>query len=162
MGQSRSGSENSMRRHLATGIIFAVITTLALGCGGGSSSPTEPARRDTIVLLSVDPPEGTRVRLGGEVQVLARFRYAFAQPAGGQIVVLVYPLPFGLPLLTNPLLAQANVEGQQGEATLRFSILLNDPDQQLRPGPITADFALFPQGQRESTTHVQVRYEVVP
>jgi hypothetical protein len=167
MGQSRSGSENSMRRHLATGIIFAVITTLALGCGGGggggSSSPTEPARRDTIVLLSVDPPEGTRVRLGGKVQVLARFRYAFAQPTGGgQIGVLVYPLPFGLPLLTNPLVAQANVEGQQGEATLRFSILLNDPDQQLRPGPITADFALFAQGQRESTTQVQVRYEVVP
>ena len=154
-----------MRRYIATRIIFAVITTLALGCGGGgggSSSPTEPARRDTIVLLSVDPPEGTRVRLGSKVQVVARFRYTFAQAAGGKIAVLVYPLPFGLPLFTDPLLAQTDVEGQQGEATLRFSILLNDPDQQLRPGPITADFSLFPQGQRVSTTHVQVRYEVVP
>jgi hypothetical protein len=102
------------------------------------------------------------VRLGDKVQVLARFRYTFAQPAGGKIGVLVYPLPFGFPVFTDPLIAEADVEGQQGEATLRFSMLLNDPDRQLRPGPIAADFSLFAQGQRVSTTHVQVRYEVVP
>lgn len=94
--------------------------------------------------------------------MLARFRYTFEQPTGGKIAVLVHPLPFGLPILTDPLLAQADVEGQEGEATLRFTIQLDDPDQQLRPGPIAADFALFPRGQRESTASVQIRYEVVP
>ena len=151
-----------MRGALAIRIILVVMTTLVLGCGGGSSSPTEPVRRDTLVLLSVDPPEGTRVRLGGEVQVTARFRYAFKQSAGGKIVVIALPLPFGLPILTDPLLAQADVEGQEGEATLRFTLLLDDPDQQLRPGPIAANFALFPRGQRESTASALVRYEVVP
>jgi hypothetical protein len=152
-----------MRGTLAIRVTLVVMTALALGCGGGSSSPTEPAvRRDKLVLLSVDPPEGTRVQLGGKVQVLARFRYTFEQPAGGKIGVIVHPLPFGLPLFTDPLLVQADVEGQQGEATLRFAILLNDPDQQLRPGSIAADFVLFPRGQRESTASVQIRYEVVP
>lgn len=152
-----------MRGTLAIRVTLVVIAALAFGCGGGSSSPTEPAvRRDTLVLLSVDPPEGTRVRLGEEVQVLARFRYTFEQPVGGTISVLVHPLPFGLPLFTDPLLAQADIEGQEGEATLRFAILLDDPDQQLLPGSIAADFALFPRGQRVSTTRVQVRYEVVP
>ena len=51
---------------------------------------------------------------------------------------------------------------QEGEATLRFAILLDDPDQQLRPGLIAADFVLFPRGQRESTASVLIRYEVVP
>jgi hypothetical protein len=152
-----------MRGTLAIRIILVVMTALAFGCGGGSSSPTEPAaRRNTLVLLSADPPEGTRVQLGGEVQVTARFRYTLEQPAGGTIGVIVVPLPFGLPLLTDPLLVQANVEGQEGEATIRFSILLNDPDQQLRPGPIAANFALFPRGQSQSTTSAMIRYEVVP
>jgi hypothetical protein len=152
-----------MRGTLEIRVTLVVMAALAFGCGGGSSSPTEPAaRRDTLVLLSVDPPEGTRVQLGGRVQVLARFRYTFEQPAGGKIGVIVHPLPFGLPLLTNPLIAQADVEGQEGEATLRFAILLDDPDQQLGPGVIAADFALFPRGQRESTASVLIRYEVVP
>jgi len=152
-----------MRGILAIRVALVVMTALAFGCGGGSSSPTEPAnRRDTLVLLSAAPPEGTRVQLGGKVQVLARFRYTFKQSAGGKIGVLVHPLPFGLPLLTDPLLVQTDVEGQEGEATLRFTILLDDPDQQLRPGFIAADFALFPNGQRESTASVLIRYEVVP
>ena len=152
-----------MHGALAIRVSLVVIAALTLGCGGGSSSPTEPAaRRDTLVLLSADPPEGTHVRLDGDVQVLARFRYTFGQPTGGKVVVLVHPLPFGLPLLTDPLLAQADVAGQEGEATLRFTIHLDDPDQQLSPGPIAADFALFPQGQRESTASAQIRYEVVP
>jgi hypothetical protein len=152
-----------MRGTLTIRVALVVMTALAFGCGGGSSSPTEPAiRRDTLVLLSAAPPEGTRVQLGGKVQVLARFRYTFEKAAGGKIGVLVHPLPFGLPLLTDPLLAQADVEGQEGEATLRFTILLDDPDQQLRPGFIAANFTLFPRGQRESTVGVQIRYEVVP
>jgi len=154
-----------MRGTLAIRVTLVVMIASAFGCGGGgsSSSPTEPTvRRDRLVLLSVDPPAGTRVRLGEEVQVFARFRYTFGQSAGGKVAVLVHPLPFGLPLLTNPLLAQADVEGQEGEATLRFAILLDDPDQQLSPGPIEADFALFPRGQRESVGSVQIRYEVVP
>jgi hypothetical protein len=139
------------------------MVALACGCGGRSSSPAEPAaRRDSIVLLSVDPPEGTHVQLGGRVQVVARFRYTFAQTAGGSIDTVVTPLPFGLPLLTDPLLAQVHVEGQEGEATLRFAILLDDPDRQLHPGPIGADLFLLPQGQNQSTTSVQIRYEVVP
>jgi hypothetical protein len=152
-----------MRGTLAIRVTLVVMTALAFACGGGSSSPTSPTvRRDTLVLLSVDPPEGTRVRLGGEVQVLARFRYTFEQPAGGKIAVIVHPLPFGLPLVTDPLFAQADVEEQEGEATLRFAILLDDPDQQLRPGLIAANFALFPRGQTETRTIVQIRYEVVP
>jgi hypothetical protein len=139
-----------------------VMTALVLGCGGRSSSPSEPAARDSIVLLSVDPPEGTHVPLGGRVQVTARVRYTFAQPAGGTIESVVTPVPFGLPLLTDPLLAQVHVEGQQGEATLRFAILLDDPDHQLRPGPIAAALFLLPQGQNQSSTSVQFRYEVVP
>jgi hypothetical protein len=152
-----------MRRALARRATLIVMIALAMGCGGRSSSPAEPAaQRDSIVLLSVDPPEGTHVQLGGRVQVVARFRYTFAQPAGGKIEVLVTPLPFGLPLLTDPLLAQVDVAGQEGEATLRFAILLDDPDHQLRPGPIGANLTLFPQGQNQSTTNVQIRYEVVP
>lgn len=152
-----------MRGAPAIRAALVVMITLACGCGGRSSSPAEPAARsDSIVLLSVDPPEGTHVPLGGRVQVTARFRYSFAQPGGGKIESIVTPFPFGLPLLTDPLLAQVDVAGQEGEATLRFDIVLNDPDRQLRPGPIVANLALFPRGQNQSSISAQIRYEVVP
>ena len=152
-----------MRRALAIRAALVVMIALAIGCGGRSSSPAEPAARsDSIVLLSVDPPEGTHMPLGGRVQVTARVRYTFQQPAGGTVEVVVTPLPFGLPLLTDPLLAHVHVDGQEGEATLRFAILLDDPDHQLHPGPIAADLFLLPQGQNQSSTSVQIRYEVVP
>src|SRR5579872_6709402 len=140
-----------MRGALALRTLLVVMIALALGCGGRSSSPSEPAARtDSIVLLSVDPPEGTHMKLGGRVQVTARFRYTFAQAAGGKIESIVTPFPFGLPLLTDPLLAQVAVAGQEGEATLGFAIVLDDPDHQLQPGPIVANLALFPQGQNQS------------
>jgi len=152
-----------MRGAPAIRTALVVMIALVMGCGGRSSSPAEPAARsDSIVLLSVDPPEGTHMQLGGRVQVTARVRYTFQQPAGGTVEVVVTPFPFGLPLLTDPLLAQVHVDGQEGEATLRFAILLDDPDHQLRPGPIAANLALFPQGQNQSSISAQIRYEVVP
>jgi hypothetical protein len=152
-----------MRGALAIRVSCLVTAALILGCGGGGSSPTESTPRgDSLVLLSVNPPEGSRLKIGGEVHVDARFRYRFEQAAGGKISVLVLPLPFGLPLLTNPLLAQVAVQGPEGEASLSFDILLDDPDEPLRPGFIAADFPLFAQGQTQSTASVRVRYELVP
>lgn len=151
-----------MRGALAVRLALTMTAVLIVGCGGDSSSPTEPARRDSLVLLSVDPAEGTPARLGGEIQVVARFRYTFAQAARGKISVLAHPLPFGLPLITNPFPAQFDVEGQEGETTIRVGIPLEDPDEPLRPGFIAARFSLFPEGQRETMTIVTIRYEVVP
>jgi hypothetical protein len=94
--------------------------------------------------------------------VVARFRYTLQQTGGGKIGVLVYPLPFGLPLVTDPFPAETSVAGQSGEVTVRLNIPLHDPDDDLRTGPIVVDFALFPQGQRESVADVQVRYELIP
>jgi len=148
-----------MRWDLALRVTL-VMAVLAFGCGGGSSSPTEPARQDSLVLLSVEPAQGAHVGFGNRVPVRARFRYSFKEPAGGKIGVLVYPLPFDLPILTDPLLAQAVVEGQEGEVTLLFDIVLDDPDLQSIPRAIVASFALFPQGQTRSTAIVEIRYEV--
>lgn len=151
-----------MRGAQAARLSLAVIAVLAFGCGGGSSSPTEPAqRRDTLVLLSAEPAEGSRLQLGGRAQISARFRYTLAQAGGGKISVLVHPLPFGVPILTDPLLAEVDVNGQEGEATLSFEILLDDSFEPLQPGPIAANFALFPEGQTRSETIVLIRYEVV-
>lgn len=147
-----------MRRALAVSITF-VMAISAFGCGGGSSSPTEPARQDSLVLLSVEPAQGAHVPLGKRVPVRARFHYTFKEAAGGKIGVLAYPLPPNLPILTDPLLAQAVVAGQDGEATLVFDLLLDDPALQ-PPSVIVMSFALFPQGQTVSTTGVDVRYSV--
>lgn len=138
-----------------------VLAVLILGCGGGGSSPTEPAHRDSIALLSVQPAAGTHAQIGGEIHVVARFRYTFEKPDGGSISVLVYPLPIGLPLITNPLLAKVELQGQEGEVTFPFDILLDESLSPLHTGPITADFALFPKGQTQATAVVQVRYELV-
>ena len=149
-----------MRRDLALRVTLVGLAVLAFGCGGGSSSPTEPVRRDSLVLLSVEPAQGAHVRFGERVPVRARFRYTFREPAGGKIGVLVYPLPFDLPILTDPLLVQAVVEGQEGEATLLFDLVLDDPALQSVPRAIVASFALFPQGQTSSAAVVEIRYEV--
>jgi hypothetical protein len=149
-----------MREARAIRIGLALMVVSALGCGGGSSSPTEPAQRDSLTLVSVQPAQGAQLRIGDTVEVLARMRYSFVNPGGGQIGVIAYPLPFGLPIFTDPF--QFNLEGQQGEATLLLDMYLADPDEPLRPGMIQASFALFPQGQRESTASVDIRYEVVP
>ena len=149
-----------MCRDLALRVTLVVLAVLAFGCGGGSSSPTEPVRRDSLVLLSAEPVQGAHVRFGERVPVRARFRYTFGEPAGGKIGVLVYPLPFDLPILTDPLPAQAVVEGQEGEVTLLFDLMLDDPALQSVPRAIVASFALFPQGQTSSTAVVEIRYEV--
>ena len=149
-----------MCRDLALRVTLVVLAVLAFGCGGGSSSPTEPVRRDSLVLLSVEPAQGAHVRFGERVAVRARFRYTFREPAGGKIGVLVYPLPFDLPILTDPLLAQAVIEGQEGEVTLLFDLMLDDPALQSVPRTIVASFALFPQGQTSSAAVVEIRYEV--
>jgi hypothetical protein len=150
-----------MHRDLALRVTVVVIAALAFNCGGGSSSPTEPARRDSLVLLSAEPAQGAHVEFGKRVPVRARFRYTFKEPAGGKIGVLVYPLPFNLPILTDPLPAQLTVEGQEGEATLLFDIMLDDPDIQI-PKTIVVSCALFPQGQTTSPAVVEIRYEVDP
>jgi len=147
-----------MRRALAVSITFAM-ALLALGCGGGSSSPTEPASRDSLVLLGVEPAQGARVTVGKRVPVRARFQYAFQEAAGGKIGVLVYPLPPNLPILTDPIPVQAVLEARDGEAALAFDLVLDDPE--LRPpSTVVMSFALFPQGQAVSTALVEVRYPV--
>lgn len=152
-----------MRVSTATRLTLVLMTVFVLSCGGGSSSsPTEPARPNSLVLLSVEPVQGTSVRLGGEIQVVARFRYTLQQAGGGKIGVLVFPLPFGLPLVTDPLPAETTVAGQAGEVTVRFKIPLHGINDDLSSGPIAVNFALFPQGQRESVADVQVRYELIP
>jgi hypothetical protein len=139
------------------------MAVLAFNCGGGgSSSPTEPARRDTLALLSVEPGQGAHVGSGKRVPIRARFHYLFKDTAGGKIAVIATPAPIGLPILTDPLLAQAVVGTQEGEATLAFDLVLDDPDLHPVPKAIVMSFVLFPQGQTVSTTNVEVRYEVDP
>lgn len=153
-----------MRRKLASGISLVVMTVLAFGCGGGGSSPTEPgtepARLDSLVLLSVEPAPGAHVRLGEKVPVRARFRYTFKEADSGMINVLVLPVPFDLPVFTDPLPARVFVEGREGEATLSFDIRLDDPDLPSTPRAILTRFPLFPEGQNTTTTTVEIRYEV--
>ena len=155
-----------MRRNLALGVPLAVMTVLAFGCGGGSSSPTEPgtepARLDSLVLLSVEPAPGAHVRFGERVPVRARFRYTFQEATGGMINVLVLPVPPDeLPIVfTDPLPARVFVEGREGEATLSFDIRLDDLGPNSIPRAILPRFVLFPQGQSSSTTTIEVRYEV--
>ncbi|HEX3128715.1 MAG TPA: hypothetical protein VH394_15385 [Thermoanaerobaculia bacterium] len=147
-------------RAMSAGLL--VSSVLILGCGGGGgSSPTEPAQRDSLALLSVQPAAGTHAQIGGKIHMVARLRYTFEKPAGGEIAVLVYPLPIGLPLVTNPEPAKVQVQGQEGEVTFPLDILLDEALIELRPGPIAVDFALFPEGQTRSTVSVQVRYELV-
>jgi hypothetical protein len=149
-----------MRVTQAVSAGLSVLAFLILGCGGGSS-PTEPAQRDSLALLSVQPAAGTHAQIGGEIHVVARFRYTFEKPGGGQIAVLVYPLPIGLPLVTDPEPAKVELQGQEGEVTFPLDIRLDESLIPLHPGPITADFALFPKGQTQATAVVQVRYELV-
>lgn len=149
-----------MRRNLALSVTLFVMAVLAFGCGGGSSSPTEPARQDSLVLLSVEPAQGAHVGFGKRVPVRARFHYAFKEPAGGKISVLAYPLPLNLPILTDPLPAQAVVDAQEGEATLLFDLVLDDPDLRPIPSTIVMSFTLFPRGQTTSTVFVEIRYAV--
>lgn len=149
-----------MRRKLTLSVSLFMLAVLALGCGGGSSSPTEPVRRDSLTLLSLEPAQGARVELGKKLPVRARFRYAFKEPGGGKIGLLVYPLPLNLPILTDPLLTQAVVDAQEGEVTLLFDLLLDDPDLKSKPKTIVMSFALFPQGQTNATADVEVRYQV--
>lgn len=144
----------------AVRVALIVMAVMVLGCGGGSSSPTEPARRDSLTLVSVQPAQGSQLRIGDIVEVQARLRYAFANPGGGKIGAITHPVPFGVPIFTDPF--QFNLEGQQGETTLVFDIYLNELFEPLRPGPIEVSLALFPQGQRESTASVEIRYEAVP
>jgi hypothetical protein len=138
-----------MRRNLALGVPLVVMTVLAFGCGGGSSSPTEPgtepARLDSLVLLSVEPAPGAHVRLGQRVPVRARFRYTFKEATGGMINVLVLPVPFDLPILTDSFPPRVVVEGREGEVTLSFDIRMDDADPQCRA--ILTRFPLFPQGR---------------
>jgi hypothetical protein len=150
-----------MRAALAIRVSFLVTVALILGCGGGSSPTESEPREDSLVLVSINPPEDSRLKIGGTIRVDARFRYRLKQAAGGKVTVLVLPLPFGLPILTNPLPAQVVVQGPEGEATLSFDLLLDDPDEPLRPGSIGVDFTLFPEGQTRSTTIVRARYELV-
>lgn len=149
-----------MLRNLALRVSLFVIAVLALGCGGGSSSPTEPVRRDSLTLLSVEPAQAAGVVLGKRVPVRARFRYAFKEPGGGKIGLLAYPLPLNLPIITDPLIAQAVVATQEGEVTMAFDLLLDKSSLQSKPKTIVMSFALFPQGQANSTTDVEVRYPV--
>ena len=149
-----------MRRDLALSVILSLIAVLAFGCGGGSSSPTEPARQDTLVLLSVEPAQGAHVGIGKRVPIRARFHYTFKDTAGGKIVVIATPAPIGLPILTDPLLAQAVVGTQEGDATLTFDLVLDDPDLHPIPSAVVMSFALFAQGQAVSTANVDVLYEV--
>jgi hypothetical protein len=148
----------AMRRTVAVRVAWVLLLVLCLACGGGSSSsPTEPARRDSLVLLSVEPAQGSTVRLDEPLEVRARFRYTFADAASGRISVFAIPVPFDLPVLAFPL--QFSVQGTEGEATTTLDILRLDPSLP-PPSSVVARFTLFPEGQTTSSTTVEVRYQV--
>lgn len=151
-----------MHRTGAMRVTWVVLAVLSFACGGGSdsSSPTEPARRDSLTLVSVEPAQGSSVRLDGSFQVRARFRYTFENAAGGKIVAFLIPLPPQVPLLTDPFPAEVAVQGPAGEAALSFGVLQLDPG--LRPSSMLVSFTLFREGQSTSNTNVEVRYEVEP
>lgn len=147
-----------MRKTVAVRVAGVLLLVLGLACGGGSSSsPTEPARRDSLVLLIVEPAQGSTVRLDEPLEVRARFRYSFADAASGTISVIAIPVPFDVPVLAFPF--QAAVQGAEGEATTTFDLLRLDPSLP-PPSSVVARFTLFPEGQTTSSTTLEVRYPV--
>jgi hypothetical protein len=134
---------------------------LSLACSGGSDSPTESMRVDAIRIVSISPTQGAELRIGETPEVVARLSYRFAQAEGGRVSVLSFPAPIGFPILTDPLIAGSAVTGRDGEVTLRFRLLLDDPDAELGPGDIIVDFSLFPTGQTQTSTIAQARFRLV-
>ena len=138
----------------------AVLSLLAFGCHHGSS-PSEPAHRDALSLVSISPAEGSVLPYGQPVDVTVRVHYSFASAARGKTSLLVYPgsgqLPTGAPIFTDPF--SFPVEGQDGETTLRFTIYFN-----LTPppkgSPITLDFALFPEGVTQTGIGFDLHYQL--
>jgi hypothetical protein len=140
----------------------AVLSLVALGCHG-SSSPSEPARRqDALSLVSLSPAEGTVLPYGGTVDVTLRARYSFASANRGQIGLIAYPgsgLPTGPPIFTDPFFFP--VEGREGEVTLRFKVYFNLSDPPLPKGSrVTLDLALFPEGVNQSSTGFNAHYQL--
>jgi len=137
---------------------------MALGCGHGhGSSPSEPVRLDAISLVSLTPAEGTVLPYGSNAEVTARVHYSFASKTSGKIGVLAYPgngLPTGLPVFATPF--SFPLEGQEGEATLHFTIFFNlsDPQSLPKSSRITVNFALFPEGVDRTSIGFDAHYQL--
>ena len=61
-----------------------LLAVLLSGCGGGHSSPAEPAG-DSLIVLSSSPPEGTAFAPGGRFQVHVVLQYHLANGPGGTL-----------------------------------------------------------------------------
>ena len=151
---------------LARSLVRAVVvlSLLALGCNHGSS-PSEPARRDAISMVSISPAEGTVLPYGSStVDVTVRVHYSFAHAARGKIGLIAFPgnggIPTGLPLFTDPF--SFPVEGQEGDTTLHFILYLNLVDPQALPkgSRITLDFSLFPEGVTQTSIGFDAHYQL--
>src|SRR5262249_15769269 len=133
---------------------------VALGCGHGSS-PSEPARRDAISLVSISPAEGSVLPYGDTADVTVRVRYSFASAARGKIGLTAYrgdQVPVDL-FFTDPLFLP--VEGREGEATLRSKVYFNLFDPLPPKGStVTLDLSLFPEGIDRTSIAFQVHYQL--
>jgi hypothetical protein len=144
----------------AKSFVFAMVVLglVTLGCHG--SSPTAPLRQNAISLASLTPADGTTLPYGSTAEVSVRVRYSFASAARGKVAITAYPAPFGLPIFTDPIFSP--VEGEQGEATLRFRIYfgLSEPGDLPKGSRIVVNFTLFPEGVQQSTTGFDAHYQL--
>jgi hypothetical protein len=149
-------------RSLVSAVAVAVLSLAALGCHHGSS-PSEPARRDALSMVSISPAEGTVLPYGStRVDVTIRVHYSFANAARGTVGLLAYPgiaqLPTGLPVFAAPF--SFPVDGQEGEATLHSTLFFDLSDPLPKNSRITLNFALFPEGVTRTTIGFDAHYQL--
>jgi hypothetical protein len=69
---------------LALPAAVLLLAVLLSACGGGHSSPAEPAG-DSLIALSSSPPEGTAFSPGSQFKVHVVLQYHLANGPGGEI-----------------------------------------------------------------------------
>ncbi len=143
---------------LRRGFGLLVLVLLAFGCGGDGDrdSPTEPApSADSLALVSIEPREGTVLRVNQRVEVRTRLRYGLASQPRGEVNALAFSPDALVPIFTSPLLPTANVSRGSGEVGLSFSFTVP-------PGAKTVlvTYGLFPDGTTSSDKGVDILYPV--
>jgi hypothetical protein len=150
---------------LAPALVLALAAGLALACGGGHSSPSEPAppapKGDSLAVVSVSPAEGTPFPAGSpfHVHVLLQYhladgpqgsmRFAELRADGSPLHQSPIPIPiFDFPF---PLIFM--------DHTLSFDAQDTVPLEDVGP-EVLLRFRLYPKSGGDSTASVTLHYPI--